>query len=691
MRRILATLICFGTLAPLARADETTLRSVAVESSSGIDEPSGKESVDDLVAEAQTLLAIGNPIEARSKLLKALQLAPRDYRPQMMLGAYYLAEVGHFRLALKYLRTAEENFQRDYGTDEEIGQNPEKWKEHARLLYYLAEARLNLDNYDGALTTLDRFGERYWDDWYPGTRAWILMKLKRLDEAIITAQAGLLRGAELGRTYNILGILLSLKDNRDLALDAFGKAIKAEMALGSLGQPATPLNNAGEVYREIFSDDLSEAAYIRAISLQDGCEHILPSLNLSILLVDQLRLLQADRTLDDFVACFSQNRERSDTEHRSLLALQRGRIARHEGDTAGAVKQLGMAIEREQWFGKIGTNENDVRFATSVSYANALEAHAAALRDRVAPSLTTSARQSLEMEALRIRAWWYRRKAREIALTELDDFEDLHIRNTDTMIEYPTLGRLTAGFPTRALELRLDRLKATDPRAGARPYYDLFEGVNLLSHGESELGIKLLETTLAKFREIDRLARAEALAALIRAYSARSRGMSSWFSSTKASDRLKSIELTNELFSLLPAHVRNQDLTLPVRIDHGTSTDTSTGDTLSLERQLESVKSDLLQTRFGTLQGPEVSLAKYSILLSGTVVKSGEFQVELSLKELATNNLVAKSSDTLDRDPAKRAALLNSFITKVFSHRSDPLAAPTPALEILKSGEERDF
>src|SRR5690606_2603565 len=98
-------------------------------------------------------------------------------------------------------------------------------------------------------------------------------------------------------------------------------------------------------------------------------------------LIDELRLFAAERALADFEACFAERSIRTDTEHRSLIALSRGRIMLRKGEIDAAVEQMTIALERQQWFGKIGTDINDMRLAAHVSLAQALDAKRATLAD----------------------------------------------------------------------------------------------------------------------------------------------------------------------------------------------------------------------------------------------------------------------------------------------------------------------
>ncbi len=590
-----------------------------------------------LLDEARELFQGDHPIDARAKLQKALQLAPNDYRPHLHLGEYYLSKVAHFSLAYRYLNKAEELFEKKFGSDKDNTLDPNMWREHARLLYVLAEAELNFDRYEEALDTLTRFGANYWDSWYPGTTAWVQMKLKNFDEGIKIAQAGLLRGAEPGRTYNILGILLSVTGHRNIALKAFARSIQAEFIQGSRGQAATPLNNAGEVYRELFKDRLAEASWVKALSLPDGCEHILPSLNLATLYIDELRLFQAERVLSDFEACFSQHSIRSDTEHRALIALSRGRIAFRKGDINKAISELTEAQERQQWFGKIGTNQNDVQFATLTSLSQALDAKISTIRDTAYVHFWGKFLAYGEIPWLELRSWWLARRARQIAIEELDDFEDLSIRHTDAMVEYPTMGSVLAGFPSRALRARINRTLVEDERITAHGYYYLYLGTNLLNNGDEERAIEFFNKARPLFRTFDRLAKAELLAQEIKA---------------KNEEEITKIE---ELYLLLPSQVRYHGFYLPV------STSISGN---------EEVAEELLSGRFRE----DEKSTRFKLIVDDT---------SITLKDKKSNRLIYSQPISQKLDEEKMTLAVNSFTNAIFSHKVDPASEALPALPIL--------
>jgi tetratricopeptide (TPR) repeat protein len=459
------------------------------------DQKDAQKSAEDLVFEGRMLLQDDRPLDARTKLLLALQKEPNNIEAHLLLGGYYMGDVGHFRLALKYAKRAEQLFIEEHGTppykDSEIQQL------HASIIYLISQVRLNLDDYKGALELLDKFSSYgYFSSWYPGTRAWVLMKLGRLDEAIQVARMGTLLGSEPGRTLNMLGILLSMKGERETALDVLKKATSYELSLGKNGQPATPLNNSGEVFKEIFADEQAENSWSKATKLPDGCEHVLPSLNLTLLYIDQLNLTAASKTLDSFESCVAQFPLRNGEEHRALVNLARGRIALHRGQVDKAIEHLNASIAGRQWFGKIGTDQEDLDAGARVSLGQALSAQSNRIRLTARDSLLESSSALAERGLIALRRWWTERRAKQILTEELEGLEDLNIRHTDSLIEYPTFGELLSQLPLPLLTRRLDLEDKVDSRIGSNPYYISYRAAGSLAQGDMQATATLISQAL---------------------------------------------------------------------------------------------------------------------------------------------------------------------------------------------------
>ena len=620
-----------------------------------------------LLTQAQLDFVSGHSIDARNKLLRSTQLAPTDFRPQLLLGLYYLSEVGHFPLAEKYLVQAHTLFAASWGSELDGSIKAEAQQTNSRILGLLVEAKINLDQYEQALDILDRFNQTYTADWFPSTKSWVLMKLKRIDEAIFSAQLGLTTSTDLGRTLNMLGILFSLKGNTTLALQSFVEAIKFEQLLGGEGQLATPLNNLGEVYREQFSDRLAEAAWQVSLQYSSGCEHILTSLNAAILQIDELRLNQAARTLKDFESCYSRFPQRIDSEHKALLALGYGKVALRRGQTEEAIGFFQQALSRQQWFGKIGTDKNDVRLAALVGLGQAYLGQSRQVNKLLTQSLTEQAKNVLASQYLKIKGRWMMRQAQILALRQLDNFEDLHLRHTDSMLEYPTLGNVLETLPISDTQQRLDRLIAHDPRPEARSYYQLYQAANFRWHGRNKESLEILEPLALSFRPFDRLALAETIVYQLNLQSQNqtpTQLSNSW--STNARRR---IEL---LFAISPAHFAYYDLALPVRVsfEGSLAKETTTRITTLL------AKANFLLVPPDT----EVSFQLTTRLASST---SGHEQVNLALLHIPSNKVIAEEQIVVADINESMVSLINKFVAKVFCHHDDPEAEPLPRLTVL--------
>lgn len=512
------------------------------------------KTAEELVREASLLLATDRPLDARTKLLKAIQKDPEEYKAYYLLSGYYLVHVGHYRLALKYIRRAQELFEKRNGPPPYTSHLLQL--EHGNLLYYLSQCRLNLDNYQGSLDALDQYHRYgYRADWYPGARSWVLMKLGRVQEAIKVAREGLLSGAEGGRTLNMLGILLSMNDQPQESLEVFRQAIAYEFSQGTEGQPATPLNNAGEVYKELFDDVKAESTFLRATSLPDGCEHVLPSLNLTLLYIEQLKTDAALSTMDAFQRCIAQFPLRNNEEHAALVNLARGRIDLHTGNVDRAIQRFETALQGTQWFGKIGTNQDDLVVAATISLAQALLRQNNILRFHQTATWAEWLEQKETIASNSIRAWWLLRRARQILIDDLHDIEDLTIRNTDSLLEYPTLGEVLAGLSSSALSRRIEGQRAKDKRAIAGVFYDEYLAENERSWLFSGASNEKLESVMQRGREgFDTLLKTHATLLRMR---------------DLAPDSERYRELAYRVFHTAAPELRNYGFQLPVAIDLG--------------------------------------------------------------------------------------------------------------------------
>jgi Tfp pilus assembly protein PilF len=516
-------------------------------------EEDAEKSVQELVAEATHLLdntLESHPIDGRSKLLLALKKDPSFYPAHMLLAHYYMYYVGHFRLAFKYIDRAINLFKAEYGPPPYTDRI--RKAEHARLLDILAHIRLDLDNYQGALDTLDEFSSYgYYSPGNAGTRAWILMKLGRIEDAIKVSRMGLLLGSDSGRTLNMLGILLSMNGEPEAALKVLQQALQYELSVS--GQPSTPLNNSGEVYRELYKEDKAESAWVQAKSLTDGCEHVLPSLNLALLYIDQTRYQNASGSIDSFLSCFSQYTLNNGEEHRALVHLARGRLAIHAGSPELGAVHLEKALEDIQWFGKIGTSKNDLKAAGLTSLAVSLE-FINNQRSQTPEESWISTLTSLKNSLVdKMRVWWLKRRALQILIEDLDNIQDLRIRSTDSLLEYPTLGAVLRNIPPSTLQRRVEYEKKKDKRSESLPYYEAYLAESLLEHGAVKSGITQIRSVLTTLRPVfDDGLRLHLSALLLQ-------------NLTVNSDEYA--QLAAEVYELAPSAVYNYGLKFPVAIE----------------------------------------------------------------------------------------------------------------------------
>jgi tetratricopeptide (TPR) repeat protein len=569
------------------------------------------KSAEQLILEGERLLQTERLVDGRTKLLKALQKDPNQVDAYTLLAGYYMVHVGHFRLSMKYIKQAEALFLKQNGAPPYSTRKLQQ--EHSRILYFISQGRLNLDNYQGSLDALDQFTSNgYYAEWYPGSRAWVLMKLGRLPEAIRVARLGILTEAEPGRTLNMLGILLSMNDQRQEAIEVFRKAIAFEMSQGSEGQPATPLNNVGEVFREMFEDDKAESQFLRAVGLKDGCEHVLPTLNVVLLYIEQLKLDAAASAIDGFQRCMAQFPLRNGEEYSALVSLARGRIDLHSGHIDRAIGRFEAALEGTQWFGKIGTNQDDLIAAATLSLGQALLRKNSLLETYRPISWGEWYRIKEERLSNSFRSWWLLRRARQVLIDNLNDLEDISIRNTDSLLEYPTLGEALAGFSRSAVMRRIEKQRREDSRPQAQTFYSQYLAESSLGWWNRSEGASLLDSVIQVARpKYDELLKVQASIYRMKLLDS-------------SSDRYH--ELAYRVLIANPAALRNHGLKLPVSLDASAAA--------------KALRSTLIS---GPFEISNNSKAECSIRAASDT--DGKHRLVFSCRSVASKNKVAQDND----------------------------------------------
>ena len=320
--------------------------------------------------------------------------------------------------------------------------------------------------------------------------------------------------------------------------------------MGAAGQGATPLNNLGEVFRETFIEDSAVNSWTRAIRLPDGCTHILPSLNLAIVYIESLQLEAASSAISSFESCFAQYPLKNGEEHKALSHIIRGRIALYRGNIDKAIEHFQKSIELQQWFGKIGINIEDLLAGIYQNLHLALMAKAAHLKKQASNGLTEKFSNWTSRLKYHLKGRWYARKARRLLTEKLNDFEDIFVRHTDSLLDYPVLGSLIGDFPTVVAERLIEKIQQKDAREPARLYYQSYLAENYLNNGSKKLAEPILKTIISNQRsDFDAALRLHASSIYLRELSPKDSAY---------------MTLSNQVFETLPSAILNYDLKLVV-------------------------------------------------------------------------------------------------------------------------------
>jgi hypothetical protein len=225
----------------------------------------------------------------------------------------------------------------------------------------------------------------------------------------------------------------------------------------------------------------------------------------------------------------------------------------HAGDVEGAIRNFEACTDGIQWFGKIGTNENDLRVGATISLAQALLRRSNHLRLRRPESWLEWLEMKRSISLSDLRAWWLMRRSRQTLIEELKDLEDLSIRNTDSLIEYPTFGEVLKGLPQDLFLARLNRMKEKDSRGPAHIFYDSYRAEALVdSWWTRSEGLELLGRTIRGTRQnFDNLLFVHLTLLKLR------------YLDPQSEEYRRS---AMQVFNLLPPALRNYGLRLPVQI-----------------------------------------------------------------------------------------------------------------------------
>jgi hypothetical protein len=209
-------------------------------------------------------------------------------------------------------------------------------------------------------------------------------------------------------------------------------------------------------------------------------------------------------------------------------------------------------MDGTQWFGKIGTNQNDLVVATTISLGQALARENNALKFHIPATWSEWLDIKRERAANAVESWWLMRRARQLLTEELNDVEDLSIRNTDSLLEYPTLGEVLRGLSSSALSARLDDETRKDSRVPAKLFYQAYLAESRLSGWSTSEAITNLDAVIERARpRYDDLLKTHATLLRMRALD-------------PSSSRYR--ELAYRVFYTSPAELRNYGHRLPVRI-----------------------------------------------------------------------------------------------------------------------------
>jgi hypothetical protein len=135
-------------------------------------------------------------------------------------------------------------------------------------------------------------------------------------------------------------------------------------------------------------------------------------------------------------------------------------------------------------------------------------------------------------------------------MEDLNEMEDLFVRHTDSMIDYPTFGEALSRVPRAALEARIANEEKRDRRPVSAVYYSLYRAESAAKAGRSREALSLLDSVIADARsQFDNALKLRAMLVKLGLF-------------TESSPGYRSLAL--EIFRLSRPSLRNHGFKLPV-------------------------------------------------------------------------------------------------------------------------------
>ncbi len=441
------------------------------------------DDIQDELSKARQEIESGLYIDGRDRLVEILKKNPKNLDALILLMDYYSLIVADFDEVLKYVQRAKSVLK-----EVEI---IKRITYSSQILWHEYNAWNQKNQYDKALETLKKAEkDGLMPIWYNSSLSWVLFKLGKIDEAIQAAESALYYWGDFLNALNMLGILYGVKGETERAIETLKKAIGYGEAFKQ--NISAPVNNLGEIYEEIFLENLGIQMYNKVINDDPNCEYLLSYVNLSLLYLDFKDIGSASRVVKSYKNCIRRFPYRKNQAYLSLLNLVDSRIKYLEGDFFESRRLARWILDYEQQLGYVGTDPKDLKLAAIQSLLLANEAIIGSLK-YYNHNFNHKVKNLLLALRLKVENWLYRKEFLNI-FKSLNYFEDLKIRNSDSFLFYPFLAFEVRYWPRKKASQLIQSFRRKDKRKIAKYYYDLM----LFNLGEES--IENLKNNLSDMR-----------------------------------------------------------------------------------------------------------------------------------------------------------------------------------------------
>ncbi len=613
-----------------------------------------KLNADQLIIQSNKNFNIGKNDDGKRLLREAMKIAPDYYKPHWELALYYFKKQ-YFKLSSEQLYLALKKYDTEHG--------PYFFsKQRKNILLYLGESELNLDRYDNALKAFVEI--RKFDPFDVNiiwVEAWIYYKQNKLFRSRILIENCLDINKNAGVCRNISGMLYAREKKYDKAIQEYKNAKFADKDVIN--------HNLGEVYKSIFNYEEAISYFTKVTYSSNNRNSVLSYLLLADIYINSLELDKAMEVLKLYQKNGLEainNGKSFYIEDMGFINLYLARIHYYLGNLNEAMNHLKIAFRYPQFYGSIVYNKNHYYHLIYFMMSLVSKGLANFQDEKITINLFKRFSNKINKLSLKTQAWWYMRRASDIAINQLNQLSGIYIYESESIFDYTNLIDMLSLFESRVVKKHLyqflqGRAGQRDIRDHAKAFYYLYLAQVHYNENNFQDSLKLLNYCLEHFNTYEKTLKLRAYNLMRKIYHANQ-------------DLNNEIKIIYKIFMLHPPYLLLNGFSLPAilgKIHFKDIPDKRGFENMdyTLKKYLSQKRFNFLFDDFPTSQVKKIDQnIKYKI--QPRLTKDDDnYILSLSIIDTTTDKILYSEKNYILRSHQEEdlIRLINRFSKKVFS------------------------